>query len=359
MELDGMRMTCIVPAGRRTFLPHVPDADFHALLAAYKSSIDKGTTTGNEAQNTGPEENVDVSGTEKPSDLEAETNENLQADVDEDQEPQRLRKRSSETSIGPRKKQQLHAPADESTASEEHVHTEETQAAVPESQEVEDGIPKNKDGDKSLDSGPPETPTRTTRGRARTRKDSLVGTQQQAGSNAGNQEQSSGNPTGLSVEVRNSQPAGKSGFVSVTIDNTTKPNPRGENENDPQSTDSPESKESPIAEPIGKENPDERKLEIEVAANPETAPQPAEDEKVLPEQPPPFTLSPLTLGGVEVVILMDILGATNLENKLIKLDGRVEDIPNGNAWKEFRCYRNNQDMGSLWEVRQAWYVKQK
>lgn len=67
----------------------------------------------------------------------------------------------------------------------------------------------------------------------------------------------------------------------------------------------------------------------------------------------------LTLKGVEVVVLHKVSGPTYLGNKMIELDGRIKHIPNGNAWKEFRCYRNNQDMGSLWEVRQAWYVKRK
>ena len=27
----------------------------------------------------------------------------------------------------------------------------------------------------------------------------------------------------------------------------------------------------------------------------------------------------------------------------------------GNAWKEFRCLRKNQDMGSPWEIRELYY----
>jgi len=67
--------------------------------------------------------------------------------------------------------------------------------------------------------------------------------------------------------------------------------------------------------------------------------------------------SGFTLKGVEVVVLPKVNGPTYLGNKMIEVDGRIKHIPNGNAWKEFRCYRNNQDMGSLWEVRQAWYMK--
>ncbi|PKX95893.1 uncharacterized protein P174DRAFT_148110 [Aspergillus novofumigatus IBT 16806] len=57
------------------------------------------------------------------------------------------------------------------------------------------------------------------------------------------------------------------------------------------------------------------------------------------------------------IILENIGGPTALALKILEVDGRIKDVPNGNAWKEFRSYRNNQDMGSLWEVRQAWYLR--
>lgn len=61
---------------------------------------------------------------------------------------------------------------------------------------------------------------------------------------------------------------------------------------------------------------------------------------------------------VKEVIIPDIQGPGPLGLKIIQMDGRVKNIPNGNAWKEFRCYRDNQDMGTLWEIRQAWFLKQ-
>ncbi|PLN83532.1 Asx homology domain-domain-containing protein [Aspergillus taichungensis] len=61
--------------------------------------------------------------------------------------------------------------------------------------------------------------------------------------------------------------------------------------------------------------------------------------------------------GTDEIIVPDIQGLTALGTKIIEVDGRIKEIPNGNAWKEFRSYRNNQDMGSLWEVRQAWFLK--
>lgn len=57
------------------------------------------------------------------------------------------------------------------------------------------------------------------------------------------------------------------------------------------------------------------------------------------------------------IIVSGITGLNALATKIAQIDGRVEKLPNGNAWKEFRAYRNNQDMGSLWEVRQAWFLR--
>lgn len=60
---------------------------------------------------------------------------------------------------------------------------------------------------------------------------------------------------------------------------------------------------------------------------------------------------------IENIIFPNVSGPQALAKKILEIDGRVKNPPNGNAWKEFRCYRNNQDMGSLWEVRQIWYLK--
>ncbi|RAL02719.1 uncharacterized protein BO80DRAFT_378361 [Aspergillus ibericus CBS 121593] len=62
---------------------------------------------------------------------------------------------------------------------------------------------------------------------------------------------------------------------------------------------------------------------------------------------------------IDEILVEDIRGLTALSAKIIEVDGRVTKCPNGNAWKEFRAYRNNQDMGSLWEVRQAWFQRAK
>ncbi|EEP78687.1 predicted protein [Uncinocarpus reesii 1704] len=63
----------------------------------------------------------------------------------------------------------------------------------------------------------------------------------------------------------------------------------------------------------------------------------------------PLVAPDIVFGGVR--------GPNSLHTKILKIDGRITNPPNGNAWKDFRCYRNNQDMGSLWEIRQAWYLR--
>ncbi|QGA12613.1 hypothetical protein EYB26_000257 [Talaromyces marneffei] len=70
----------------------------------------------------------------------------------------------------------------------------------------------------------------------------------------------------------------------------------------------------------------------------------------------PAQCSATTATPLEIEI-HNIAGPNALMKKILETDGRVKNPPNGNAWKEIRCYRKNQDMGSLWEVRQAWYVK--
>ncbi|KAL6236018.1 Asx homology domain-containing protein [Aspergillus navahoensis] len=62
-------------------------------------------------------------------------------------------------------------------------------------------------------------------------------------------------------------------------------------------------------------------------------------------------------GEPDEIIVRDIQGPTALTLEMLKIDGRVSKATNGNAWKELRCFRDNQDMGTLWEVRHAWYAK--
>lgn len=64
-------------------------------------------------------------------------------------------------------------------------------------------------------------------------------------------------------------------------------------------------------------------------------------------------------GEPDEIVVPNIQGPTQLTLKILEIDGRVKNPTNGNAWKEIRSFRDNQDMGSLWEVRQAWFVKKK
>ena len=56
--------------------------------------------------------------------------------------------------------------------------------------------------------------------------------------------------------------------------------------------------------------------------------------------------------------LYEISNLTQLEHKLVDIDGRFQskDMSVQNTWKTFRCSRNNQDMGTLFEIREEFYV---
>lgn len=58
----------------------------------------------------------------------------------------------------------------------------------------------------------------------------------------------------------------------------------------------------------------------------------------------------------EDVILCTVYNVLALQTKILETDGRIKNPPHFNAWKTFRCQRNNQDMGSLFELREEYYV---
>lgn len=45
-----------------------------------------------------------------------------------------------------------------------------------------------------------------------------------------------------------------------------------------------------------------------------------------------------------------------LEEKIVAVDGGFKGKVNGNAWKCTRVKRNNQDIGSLFEIREEHFV---
>lgn len=66
-----------------------------------------------------------------------------------------------------------------------------------------------------------------------------------------------------------------------------------------------------------------------------------------------------TVDEPDEIIVPDISSPMVLVKLILQIDGRRPDGRTANSWKEIRCYRKNQDMGSLFDVRQAWYLKQK
>lgn len=62
-------------------------------------------------------------------------------------------------------------------------------------------------------------------------------------------------------------------------------------------------------------------------------------------------------GEPEAIILSNIASPQALVLKILQIDGRMPNGRTSNAWKEIRCCRNNQDMGSLFDVREAWFVQ--
>ncbi|CAG8173442.1 unnamed protein product [Penicillium olsonii] len=57
------------------------------------------------------------------------------------------------------------------------------------------------------------------------------------------------------------------------------------------------------------------------------------------------------------VIVPDVATPHSLIRKILEIDGRKPNGRTANAWKELRCYRNNQDMGSLFDVRETWFLQ--
>ncbi|EFQ97259.1 hypothetical protein MGYG_00300 [Nannizzia gypsea CBS 118893] len=61
----------------------------------------------------------------------------------------------------------------------------------------------------------------------------------------------------------------------------------------------------------------------------------------------------------EPVIFSGVTGPMFLIRKIHELDGRECSARIANAWMVFRCIRNNQDMGTLWDIRHSWYLRSK
>lgn len=57
-------------------------------------------------------------------------------------------------------------------------------------------------------------------------------------------------------------------------------------------------------------------------------------------------------------VLHSIFYLKQLENKIVDVDGRYksEEIPSINTWRAIRAIRNNQDLGTLFEMRETFFV---
>ena len=61
--------------------------------------------------------------------------------------------------------------------------------------------------------------------------------------------------------------------------------------------------------------------------------------------------------GRENVVLPNVTGPGQVVAAVLDTDGRVKDPPHGNAWKSIRVLRDNQDLGTLWDIRQAYHFR--
>ncbi|KAJ5203902.1 uncharacterized protein N7498_004781 [Penicillium cinerascens] len=130
----------------------------------------------------------------------------------------------------------------------------------------------------------------------------------------------------------------------TTPNSSNEPNAREEFANKKIEGDQTDLPSSPLSEA-----PEDLSLESELEPQSQTQSQ--------PNPKPPLHLIPY---GPNEVIITGIKTPRNLVSNLLQIDGRPkEGARSANAWKEIRCYRKNQDMGSLFEVRQTWYYKQK
>ncbi|CAG8287592.1 unnamed protein product [Penicillium nalgiovense] len=111
--------------------------------------------------------------------------------------------------------------------------------------------------------------------------------------------------------------------------------------------------------------PTEAPFEAPIEVHAETpAEAPVEDEQDEINNPPsteeqkdPVPTSQTTTSEPDEIIVPNLSSPQALVMKILQIDGRMPNGRTANAWKEIRCYRNNQDMGSLFDVREAWFLQ--
>lgn len=103
------------------------------------------------------------------------------------------------------------------------------------------------------------------------------------------------------------------------------------------------------------EAPVEAPIEPPVEAEQDKITQPSSTE---PQNDLVPTPSQATTSEPDEIIVPNLSSPQALVHKILQIDGRMPNGRTANAWKEIRCYRNNQDMGSLFDVREAWFLQQ-
>lgn len=105
------------------------------------------------------------------------------------------------------------------------------------------------------------------------------------------------------------------------------------------------------------ENSDSEKGSLEIS--PKETPVMTQTDSDIPEQKVELDIKPATPSEMAdtPIIFSGVTGPAGLARQIHKVDGRTEYNTKLNAWRNFRCLRMNQDMGSLWDLRQSWHFR--
>jgi len=57
-------------------------------------------------------------------------------------------------------------------------------------------------------------------------------------------------------------------------------------------------------------------------------------------------------------LLESVRNPKALTDAMLNEDGRLAGVRRGNAWRDYRCIRKAQDIGSPWDMRELYNVRQ-
>ncbi|KAL8635955.1 MAG: hypothetical protein Q9228_006599 [Teloschistes exilis] len=125
----------------------------------------------------------------------------------------------------------------------------------------------------------------------------------------------------------------------------------------------------PNSQPAGEVDPE---AQAEIVTDSELA---EESESIIAVSPEPSTVPSAPVNGESSdkstsafkdhllasteydVILFETIGLQGFEKKILKIDGRAKPgSRTGSIWRDVRCFRNEQDIGSLFEMREDYYA---